>query len=760
MVSGRWRSVGDGARVFSRTSPLPSLSNQLLEAAAGVKGTPQEVKEQLDAAKAQNLNTIRAFAFGTQEGFALQPRIGEYNEDAFKALDFILDEASKRDLRLVLAIANQWDSANTAPEKLQWANTDNKFAYSNSTGKLKMVNGKVTGEDAFFTDPDVRKKYRDHVGVLVNRVNSINGRKYKDDPTIMAWNLINEPRCEQPAGCGMQEWVEEMSSAVKKADPNHLVTIGADGFYGAASCLADRYNPFLWAGHTGSDFLPNHAAKDIDYAAIHLWPDNWQRWDLPFGKDWIDGHIAGARALGKPLVLEEFGKAVGGLASSDQTEADRAKWFNQTYSQLRESVEARDALKGVLFWRWAAVGGGSAALSDFDKSATIETSSDAFQKSVRPFSDFVKTHNAIVCGPKKGKDAPKKEAAAPKKAEEAPKAVPKAAPKATPAPTPAAAAGAAAPPADGKKGWASDVAAPVEAIQVTPVTGGSVASASVPAPLPRRRLAAAGPPPSFFAPPRPSDAGTGCNAQYGRSDGAAARVITTNGIADCCSEAKAGSYSAWSYCYCDLGCKDAANATIAKGSCQLKNPANAFYPRMTALGSGVGWVSGAPGAASLESWKCQVRGAGGGCSPNADPATCKADELKAALKCPADGCHAKQMNMDGDLLVFDINSFQQEPSILTASDCCDACKANGECTGWTFCPLKEGCAKDCQTYIKSGPAKGFGPYGSCNGDAFPYRACSLKKMPEGKHTVTAWGPQQPWVSGTTSADGVPKMIGE
>ena len=88
----------------------------------------------------------------------------------------------------------------------------------------------------------------------------------------MAWNLINEPRCEQPKGCDMQGWVAEMAAHTKKADPHHLVTLGADGFYGAASCLADRYNPFLWAGHTGADFMPNHAVKDIDYAAIHLWP--------------------------------------------------------------------------------------------------------------------------------------------------------------------------------------------------------------------------------------------------------------------------------------------------------------------------------------------------------------------------------------------------------------------------------------------------------------------------------------------------------
>lgn len=55
-----------------------------------------------------------------------------------------------------------------------------------------------------------------------------------DDPTIMSWNLVNEPRCEGPADCGMQGWITEMAGAMKRADGNHLVTVGADGFYAAA----------------------------------------------------------------------------------------------------------------------------------------------------------------------------------------------------------------------------------------------------------------------------------------------------------------------------------------------------------------------------------------------------------------------------------------------------------------------------------------------------------------------------------------------
>jgi hypothetical protein len=31
---------------------------------------------------------------------------------------------------------------------------------------------------------------------LVERTNSISGRKYRDDATIFAWDLVNEPRCE------------------------------------------------------------------------------------------------------------------------------------------------------------------------------------------------------------------------------------------------------------------------------------------------------------------------------------------------------------------------------------------------------------------------------------------------------------------------------------------------------------------------------------------------------------------------------------
>lgn len=48
----------------------------------------------------------------------------------------------------------------------------------------------------FYTDAGARSLYRQNVRQALLRRNSVNGRVYRDDPTIMAWGLLNEPRCE------------------------------------------------------------------------------------------------------------------------------------------------------------------------------------------------------------------------------------------------------------------------------------------------------------------------------------------------------------------------------------------------------------------------------------------------------------------------------------------------------------------------------------------------------------------------------------
>lgn len=75
---------------------------------------------------------------------------------------------------------------------------------------------------------------------------------------------------------------------------------------------ARRANPGgAWPYQTGQDFLPNHLVDGVDFASVHMWPDNWDRTDQAFGRAWLDAHMKDAYYLGKPVVLEEFGKAIG-----------------------------------------------------------------------------------------------------------------------------------------------------------------------------------------------------------------------------------------------------------------------------------------------------------------------------------------------------------------------------------------------------------------------------------------------------------------
>jgi len=68
------------------------------------------------------------------------------------------------------------------------------------------------------------------------------------------------------------------------ASPDPARAAGMDGFYDRRNCESSYGNPSGWAGYTGQDFMPQHAVRAIDYAGMHLWPDNWKRQDLDFGR--------------------------------------------------------------------------------------------------------------------------------------------------------------------------------------------------------------------------------------------------------------------------------------------------------------------------------------------------------------------------------------------------------------------------------------------------------------------------------------------
>jgi hypothetical protein len=65
-----------------------------------------------------------------------------------------------------------------------------------------------------------------------------------------------------------------MSKHVRAQDPNHLITIGSEGFFGDSTPQLLQFNPQAWAADMGQDFVMNTNIPDVDFATVHAWPDN------------------------------------------------------------------------------------------------------------------------------------------------------------------------------------------------------------------------------------------------------------------------------------------------------------------------------------------------------------------------------------------------------------------------------------------------------------------------------------------------------
>ena len=282
-------------------------------------GLRSYVDEVLEEASAMDLRIVRTWAFndGADEWNALQTAPGVYDEDVFKGLDYVLAKADDLGIRLILPFVNNWDDYGGMNQYVEW-------------------DASATSHDDFYTDSDIKGWYKNHISTVLNRVNTINGRTYKNDPTVFAWELANEPRCQSDtSGDTLNNWISEMSVYIKSIDSNHLVTTGIEGFYDEDS------GPWWRNGSKGTDFIRNHQVSDIDFATAHSWPDHWG-WNYNDTMSWVETQILDAHnTIGKPFILEEFGKSRdnGGVTTTrDQ--------FFQGYYDLIYSYQAG----GSNFW--------------------------------------------------------------------------------------------------------------------------------------------------------------------------------------------------------------------------------------------------------------------------------------------------------------------------------------------------------------------------------------------------------------------------
>jgi len=275
----------------------------------GKEGNRERLLKELDLMKSYGITNLRVLA-GAEgpEGEprrvspALQLSPGVYNEDLLEGLDFMLDEMSKRDMVAILFLNNAWEWSGGFSQYLAWSGKG-PIPYPETDGHT--WSEFMTFSGTFHNCDDCKELFRNHIKYMLGRTNKINGRLYTEDPTIMTWELANEPRAFSDANkLPFLNWVNETSAYIKSLDPNHLVTTGTEGIWG---CEMDK-----------DLFEKIHSSSTIDYLTMHIWPFNWS-WLKPSdmagtidiaiantGK-YMDEHMEIARKLKKPIVFEEFG---------------------------------------------------------------------------------------------------------------------------------------------------------------------------------------------------------------------------------------------------------------------------------------------------------------------------------------------------------------------------------------------------------------------------------------------------------------------
>lgn len=255
-----------------------------------------------------------------------------YNEKVFAGIDFLLNELAARDMTAIMVLNNYWSWSGGMSKYIEWFGGE-KIPFPNNEEPNSW--GKYMDFTARFYEIDAASAYfRKHIAAIVNRKNTYNGLTYKFDPTIMAWQLANEPRGGKSDEQKQifRKWLQETASYIKSLDSIHLVSTGSEGSVGHHMDI--------------TAFEAAHNSPNIDYLTIHIWPQNWQ-WYNPMQHDssfanalvlthqYIDAHLQVALKLNKPLVLEEFGLArdLGSFEPSSGTQ-HRNAYIDSVYNYI------------------------------------------------------------------------------------------------------------------------------------------------------------------------------------------------------------------------------------------------------------------------------------------------------------------------------------------------------------------------------------------------------------------------------------------
>jgi mannan endo-1,4-beta-mannosidase len=325
-------------------------------------GNRDRLKRELDRLLALGVTSVRIL--GSSELSPLKNSVtptfrdqsNRYNETLLEGLDFALAELGKRNMKAVIYLANFWEWSGGFVTYEYWTNGGH---YINMNDPAHPWPEFPDLSSNFYGSPKAVALLNDYVRAVVGRTNRITGRRYADDPAIQAWQLANEPRPGVSPDVVKKNmpsylaWIDGTARLIKSIDPNHMVSTGSEGTQGCAesdTCARDA-----------------HSSPAIDYMTAHIWPQNWS-WadpkDLPGTwpttekntRDYFARQVAIAQALGKPLVVEEFGFPRDNGYEPGTPTVYKDKFYSLIYELALDNMRAGGPVAGTHFWAWSGEG--------------------------------------------------------------------------------------------------------------------------------------------------------------------------------------------------------------------------------------------------------------------------------------------------------------------------------------------------------------------------------------------------------------------
>jgi mannan endo-1,4-beta-mannosidase len=241
-----------------------------------------------------------------------QPMATNNGERDWSAFDHTLAVARQHGVRVIATLGNFWNDCEGSAVPARYR-TESWFR----TGyRLQRAAG-------------LPATYREWAAEVVSR--------YRNDPTIMAWQLMNEASTPSDNGSGactptsattLRAFTQDMAAMVKSIDANHLLSLGT---VGGGEC-----------GTRGADYVSVHSVPGIDLCEMHDYGPAAE--PIPTNRDnGLARRLAQCRTLNKPLFMGETGMETSpALSVAQRASALRA----------RLSAEFEAGVVGSLIWDW------------------------------------------------------------------------------------------------------------------------------------------------------------------------------------------------------------------------------------------------------------------------------------------------------------------------------------------------------------------------------------------------------------------------